>query len=345
MRFRTLPVVVAAVVTCLLAVGFVGFRKLQTVYCDPITRIVIADGRAHRVAHLWRTLGAAPSPDELSVTGADAGQAFFQKESDGSTAVLYRAPIRGGEMHLQVTSAAESWLFPLHATVSWNDHVGDGLPDALRLHNAEDRLRFRRWFTSLANRAAAVPDALLPREISDCSALLRYSYRIALMRHDDRWYKQFQPGTMPMLPNVEQWNYPETPLGAGLFRVKPVHGGAPQPTDFAEFADAKTLLTLNSFRIGRDVQAAKPGDLLFFHPEGSEPQYHSMIVTGDGAQWVVYHTGPDTGTAGSATAPRRGEMRRARMADLLQHPDPRWRPTSNNPDFLGVFRWNLLRED
>jgi hypothetical protein len=29
----------------------------------------------------------------------------------------------------------------------------------------------------------------------------------------------------------------------------------------------------------------------------------------------------------------------------MQHPDPRWRPTPSNPNFLGVYRWNILRED
>lgn len=255
--------------------------------------------------------------------------------------MLFRAPVSGGATLLQVRSATASWLLPLRATPTWSDRVGDGLPDALRLHDAEDRQRFRRWFTALADRAAALPDASLPHEITDCSALLRYSYRIALMRHDDRWYKQFQPGAMPVLPDVQQWNYPETPLGAALFRVVPVHRASPQADDFAEFADAKTLYGLNSFRVGRDVRAAKPGDLLFFHQLGPEQQYHSMIVTGDGAEWVVYHTGPD----GAAAVHSRGEMRRAPMADLLQHPDPRWRPTPGNPNFLGVFRWNLLRED
>jgi hypothetical protein len=38
-------------------------------------------------------------------------------------------------------------------------------------------------------------------------------------------------------------------------------------------------------------------------------------------------------------------MRRVLLADLLHHPDPRWRPTPSNPNFLGVYRWNILHED
>jgi hypothetical protein len=50
---------------------------------------------------------------------------------------------------------------------------------------------------------------------------------------------------------------------------------------------------------------------------------------------VVYHTGPDRGSL--------GEIRRVTMAELLDHPDARWRPINSNPNFLGVYRWNILR--
>lgn len=341
MRLRGRTLLIAVAIVCALALGALQVSGMRRVYCEPVTRVVIADGRPHPVGRLWRNLGAAPPVQELSATGVNASRTSFRSEADGSTTVLYRAPILGGDTLLQVKSSKQSWLLPLRATPSWNDRVGDGLPEAMRLHDADDRMRFRRWFTTLADRAASMPDGTLPSEIKDCSALLRYSYRIALTRHDDRWYKHYSPGAVPVLPDVQQWNYPETPLGARLFRVAPTHGTAPRPTDFAEFADAKTLLSLNSFRISRNVQAARPGDLLFFRQDATEPQYHSMIVTGAAAEWVVYHTGPD----GSGNVARSGEMRRARMADLLQHPDPRWRPTPANPYFLGVYRWNILREE
>jgi uncharacterized protein len=37
-------------------------------------------------------------------------------------------------------------------------------------------------------------------------------------------------------------------------------------------------------------------------------------------------------------------MRRVSMGDLLRHPDARWRPLEQNSNFLGVYRWNILRE-
>jgi uncharacterized protein YfaT (DUF1175 family) len=61
-----------------------------------------------------------------------------------------------------------------------------------------------------------------------------------------------------------------------------------------------------------------------------------MIVTRIGAQSaVVYDTGEDHGKA--------GELRRVFLAELIDHPQPQWRPVPGNPNFLGVYRWNILR--
>ena len=105
---------------------------------------------------------------------------------------------------------------------------------------------------------------------------------------------------------------------------------------FAEFADARTLVERNAFFVSRDVRQAQPGDLLFFRQFGQSSPWHSMIVTraGEGGA-VVYDTGPDHGQP--------GELRRVALAELLDHPHPQWRPLPQNPNFLGVYRWNILR--
>ena len=123
----------------------------------------------------------------------------------------------------------------------------------------------------------------------------------------------------------------------GLFRTRSGPYLASDRSDgtFAQFADAKTLLSDNAYLIGRDIRSGRPGDLIFFRLLETDSQYHSMIITGDQGEWVVYHTGP--------IDQHRGEMRRVLLADLLRHPDPRWRPMPSNPNFLGVYRWNILR--
>ena len=95
-------------------------------------------------------------------------------------------------------------------------------------------------------------------------------------------------------------------------------------------------MTLNTHFIGRRVGEARPGDLLFYRQLEQNSQYHSMIVAGQYSDTVVYHTGP----IGSA----KGEMRVVAMEDLLHHPDARWRPLPENSNFLGVYRWNILRD-
>ena len=234
----------------------------------------------------------------------------------------------------------------------WSDSFGDGTPDFLRLGDPADREVFRRWFTLIADYQAVRPRAEVPAEISDCAGLLRYAYREALKRHNDSWFLTTGIDIQAPPGEIRAWHYPDTPLKTGLFRVEP---GAFDAEDvgngaFAQFADAKTLVERNAFLVGRDVRQAQPGDLLFFRQFGQSSPWHSMIVTRIGAEpGVVYHTGPDRGRQGEPPhGPRpvradSGEIRRVTLAELLDHPDARWRPISANPNFLGVYRWNILR--
>lgn len=224
------------------------------------------------------------------------------------------------------------------ATLPWTDSFGDGTPDFLRLTDPADRAAFRRWFALIAEYQAIRPRAEVPAEILDCASLLRYAYREALKSHDPGWFEdtRFEVAALP--GEIRAWNYPHTPLGANLFRVRPgpfVPGDVKDGT-FAQFADAKTLVDRNAYFISRDVRYAEPGDLLFYRQFGQSSPWHSMIVVQGGAQArVVYDTGPDQG--------HRGELRRVALADLIDHPEPQWRPVRNNPNFLGVYRWNILR--
>jgi uncharacterized protein YfaT (DUF1175 family) len=240
------------------------------------------------------------------------------------------------------------------ASVDWHDRFADGTPDFLRLDAPADQEAFRRWFTLIAEYQALRPAADVPGEIDDCAALLRYSYRNALRDHDSAWVRE--NGIVPpsAVPSIEKYRYPMTPLGAGLFRVRP---GSFRPDDakdgaFAEFADAKTLKDFNTHFLSRDVRVARPGDILFFRQLEQNSPFHSMIFIGR-SQWLS-GDGPEHASAESAaddflvydTGPigkSRGEMRRMRVAELLKYPSPRWRPLPGNSNFLGVYRWNILR--
>jgi uncharacterized protein YfaT (DUF1175 family) len=108
-----------------------------------------------------------------------------------------------------------------------------------------------------------------------------------------------------------------------------------------EFADSATLLRYNTYLISRDVRAAQPGDLLFFHQSVQREPFHTMLFVGksyyqpQGTDWIVYHTGDLNG--------QRGEIREVQTGTLLEHPDLHWRPLLNNPNFLGIYRLEILR--
>lgn len=192
-----------------------------------------------------------------------------------------------------------------------------------------DRAAFRAWFTFLA-------DTQFQRRTSDvidCASLVRHAYREALRAHTPAWQRASAlPITVP-LPDVR--TPPAIKDGAWLlFRV------ARQPDRYAEFADATTLVRLNTRLVTRDARAAQPGDLLYFRQEESSSPAHLMVVVGRsryepaGNDWLVYHTGPD------GTDP--GEVRKVSLADLERHPSARWRPVAANPAFIGVARLAIL---
>lgn len=197
----------------------------------------------------------------------------------------------------------------------------------LRLADESDRAAFRGWFVFLADAAFYTP----PAEVTDCAGLIRFAARESLRAHTPEWLRTMQLPLDPGLADVRQ-----RPTGAPghfpLFRV------APDPkAPLAEFADAKTIIRYNARFIARDAGALRPGDLLYFQqPSQTEPD-HLMIYVGpsrfdvSATDFLVYHTGP-------ADQGKPGEMRKVRLADLLKHPSPRWRPLASNQRFVGVFR-------
>lgn len=252
-------------------------------------------------------------------------------------AFSHRSVRRSGNLPRPASFSVAS-ISRMSIAANWTDSFGDGTPDFLRLIDPADQAAFRAWFTQIAAYQAVRPKGEIPAEITDCASLLRYAYREALKRHDENWFLATGIETSPLPGEIRAWHYPDTPLGAGLFRVRP---GALKATDagngvFAQFADAKTLVELNAYFVSRDVRAALPGDLLFYRQFGQSSPWHSMIVVRfDAGEGVVYHTGPEHG--------RPGELRRVLMTELLDHPQPQWRPLPGNPNFLGVYRWNILR--
>ena len=202
--------------------------------------------------------------------------------------------------------------------------------EPLRLASLSDRKTFVAWFTWLAEALYYLPEARRPAEVTDCSALLRFAYREALRPHTAQWAREIGLEWMPPLPELSRpWLQPAVFAAApGLYR---------------QFADAEHLMRDNAWLVSRSLDAARTGDLLFYRQLVDSEPWHSMIYLGRSAfepgreTYAVYHTGP--------IGPHRGEIRRPQIAALLAHPEPRWRPVAGNGNFLGVFRWNILRGD
>ncbi len=263
-------------------------------------------------------------------------------ESNTMVASL-RAGVLSGDTKVRVAAPGfATQEIALNTTLDPSDTIGDGTPDFLRLHDPADRTSFRRWFTLLAE-AQYLRGRALPSEIDDCAALLRFAYREALRPHDAAWAHEIALPVPASASDIQQYQYPYTPLAAALFRVR---GGDFEVSDlsdgtFAQFADVETLWRHNTYFIGRDLHRARPGDLLFFRQDGQRMPFHAMIFLGKSQiepgnqQYVVYHTGPSGRSS--------GEIRRLPLAQLLNYPDARWRPIPDNPGFLGVYRWNILR--
>jgi len=226
---------------------------------------------------------------------------------------------------------------------SRHDSLGDGFPDGARLDSGQDRENFARWFTFLAETQYYATSPRTRIEVQDCAALVRFAFRNSLVAHSPAWREDAGLPYDPGFGDITKYHYPNGPLGRALFRTRP---GPITPGDlaqgaFAEFADSATLLRYNTFLISRDVSAARPGDLLFFHQPVQREPFHTMMFVGksyyqpQGADWIVYHTGDLNG--------HRGEIREVQTGTLLAHPDLRWRPLLNNPNFLGVYRLEILR--
>ena len=305
-----------------------------------------ADGYSDTVLTISRVSGAPASKSPVLQLSGNPYSARLQRIEGTSNG--WRVRIRAGIVpgKIAITAAGTGFspaTVPFTLRLATGDTFRDGTPDFLQLEDPADEAAFRRWFTFLAEIQYFTPPSDRPAEIVDCSALLRYAYREALRSHNASWCGTSHLPLIPAIGSIEKYAYPQTPLGANLFRLR---AGSFSPSNlrdgtFGQFANAETLQKLNTFFISRDIARARPGDLLFYRRPAEHVPYHSMIfvgrsqVTPGKTSYIVYNTGPD-GT-------KAGEIRRRSLEELLNYPDPQWQPRWTNPYFLGIFRWNILR--
>jgi uncharacterized protein YfaT (DUF1175 family) len=195
-----------------------------------------------------------------------------------------------------------------------------------------DREAFRSWFVALVeDQLERLSPAWEPAQ-RDCAGLLRFAFREAWGPHTTAW--------------KERLSY----TGAFVARdpslqlAGPWKSAFPTPEGWRPFAKGGYLRDFACVPISREPQEGRPGDLLFFSRPGARHTPDHAMTFGrpdpDGTPVLIYHTGAE----GSATSREAGDMRRVRLTDLLQHPDPAFRPQPENPAFLGCYRWKVLAE-
>lgn len=204
---------------------------------------------------------------------------------------------------------------------------------AVALPDAGDREAFRTWFVAILEQQLEAPSPAWEPAQRDCAGLLRFAFREALAPHTADWRERVAfsagpPGQDPSPAFAADWRH-----------------GFPTPDGPQPFAKGALLRRLACVPLGRDLQLARPGDLVFFARGGARAQPdHAMAFVRpdvDGAPMLLYHTGPE----GSGAARQPGDIRRARLDDLLHHPEPDFRPLPENPAFLGLYRWRLLADE
>jgi uncharacterized protein YfaT (DUF1175 family) len=185
-----------------------------------------------------------------------------------------------------------------------------------------DKKSFRAWIVTIVEDQIA--NGANPRwHQKDCAGLLRFAVNESLAVHDNKWRKSNGFINKPLPAEIE---IPlETKSQFKLWKTS--------ENDVSNFARALPLVQRNTEFIGKTLEYAEPGDILFFD-QGDEQ--HLMIWTG---RRIVYHNGH---------IPRKGEksfdngLRAVTFQQLMKWPDSQWRPSLDNPNFIGLFRLSFL---
>ncbi len=182
---------------------------------------------------------------------------------------------------------------------------------------SEQSRNFRAWMLRIMQEQ--IRQGPSPRWVQhDCVGLVRYSVAESLRVHDARWLRA-NGFSAQQLPE-------ELHLSAEQEELRHVW----RRTDGSKgaYVSAIGMVQENSRFVAKDFNLAQPGDLLFFD-QGDEQ--HLMVWMNG---MVIYHTG-------TVTAQDNG-LRSIPVSQLLRWKDTRWRPTLDNPNFVGIYRLAFL---
>lgn len=185
--------------------------------------------------------------------------------------------------------------------------------------NAKESGFFRMWFVRIASEQLRQGPS--PRWYQqDCAGLVRFATNESLKVHDGKWLHSNGLSNLYLPPEMEL-SEAQRKLGQNWLQSD----GSTGP-----YIDAIGLVQYNARFIGRDLNQALPGDLLFYD-QGDDQ--HLMIWMG---RSIAYHTG--------TTTPTDNGMRSVSVSQLMLWKDTRWIPDATNPNFIGIYRLNFLSE-
>lgn len=321
--------------------GFKNLSGLQLVI-EASSPFILTDPRLPTALRVYRSAAGSkekiPDPDFRASTPDSDRVQLIQKEH-----VVYvssRYSLNTGNIQVIIHAGDDMVTQTLTFRLPENDSDGDGYPDVVELGDMQS---FREWFCTIAESQFYYPANTWYAVYQNCAGFVEFAFREALKRHNPAWSSVYPYLSEFTIPDDRPYYFPTVPfLGERLFRTT-IGTFRPETVaaDFAPLVSGTVLRNHSMVFVSKQLELAKKGDILcFFHPDNLQMPSHLMIYLGAPPSLppeeglVIYHTGPD----GQA----QGFLKKVRLSDLQSHPDPTWRPTPQNPSFLGVYRWKIL---
>ena len=209
-----------------------------------------------------------------------------------------------------------TWAFAPHAYALQVNPVNEDTRAAIKLDQQQSTW-FRLWMMRIISEQ--LRQGPTPRWVHrDCAGLVRFAVHESFAVHDARWLKA--NGLSPKnLPPELKLSSTQRALGAQWQTELGTTGG---------YVSALGLVQHNTRFVSKDINMALPGDILFFD-QGDEQ--HMMVWMGD---YIAYHTGTVT--------PKDNGLRAVSVQKMMHWKDTRWRIRTDNPNFIGVFRFSFL---
>jgi uncharacterized protein YfaT (DUF1175 family) len=193
-------------------------------------------------------------------------------------------------------------------------HTHETAQDSVTLTAEQSRV-FRAWMVRIIDTQIAAPSPRWTHR--DCAGLVRFAVAEALRPHDVAW-RRANAVTGPVPPEMALSE--ERRSIRNSWRL--VDGSR------AAYVGALELVQENTTFVGKDINQAQQGDLLFFD-QGDDQ--HLMVWTG---RYIGYHTG--------STSEGDDGLRAVSVRQLMRWRDTRWQPVPDNPNFAGVYRLRFL---